>query len=49
MAEDLITSWENLIAISAHCNIYRAFQEQKKIVNIFTVVLQILCFCSTIS
>ena len=48
MVEELITSWEYVTAISAQCNVYCAFQEQKNIVNLFAVVLQIEWFCSTI-
>ena len=48
MVDDLITSSEYLIAISAHSDIYCVFHEYKEIVNIITVVLQILYFCLTI-
>ena len=48
MVDDLITSWEYVTAISAQCNIYCAFQEQKNIANLFPVFLQILCLCLTI-
>ena len=44
MVDDLITFWEYLTAISAHCDIHCAFQEWKKTVNIFILALRIL-FC----
>ena len=40
---------EILAAISDHYNVCYAFQEQKQIVNIFTVILEILCFRLMIS